>query len=135
MKAPCSPEHMAGTRSRLGRVGRGVVAAGAWTVIAALVGLGWLFWSQWQSPLVIGRSLEEARPWLFLLRFVFFGVLIGFWPVWVRLVTRWRRLTNAQGKRLSGARWTIAMWFLVLELVLGQNMVGRCLNLLANGTG
>jgi hypothetical protein len=135
MKAPCGPEHMAGPRGRLRWFGRGAVAAVAWAVLAALVGLGWFLWRQWQSPLVIGRSLEEARPLLLLWRLTFFGALIGFWPVWVRLVTRWRRLTDDQGKRLSGARWKIAMWFLVLELVLGQNVVGRCLNLLANGTG
>jgi hypothetical protein len=104
-------------------------------MLAALVGLGLLLLSQWQSPLMTGRSLETARPWLLLWRLVLFGVLIGFWPVWVRFLTRWRRLTDAQSARLVGARWTIAVWLVVLELVLGQNVVGRFLNLLVGKAG
>ena len=94
-----------------------------------------MLWSQWQSPLVIGRSLEEARPWLFFWRLTLFGILIGFWPVWARLLTRWRRLTDAQSKRLAGSRWTVAVWLVVLELVLGQNVVGHLLNLLVGKVG
>ncbi len=107
-----------------------VATAVAWTMFAALLGLGWLFWSQGLSPFTIERTLDAARSWLLLWRLALFVILIGFWPVWVRLIARWRHLTDVQRERLAGARWTIAVWLVVLELVLGQNMVGRFLNLL-----
>ncbi len=130
MKAPCAPERVPARHGRLRRLARGVATAMAWTMLAVLVGLGWLFWGQWPSAFPIERTLDAVRPWFLLWRVALFGVLMGFWPFWVRLIARWRHLSDAQHARLAGARWTIAVWLVVLELVLGQNMVGRFLNLL-----
>jgi hypothetical protein len=111
-----------------------MVAAGVWGMLAAGVGLGWLFWGQGLSPLSIEHTLEAARPGLLFWRVALFGVLIGFWPVWVEGIGRGRHLTESQRARLAGARWTLAAWFVVLELGLGQNIGGRFLNLLVRLT-
>jgi hypothetical protein len=111
-----------------------MVAAGVWAILAAGVGLGWLFGGQGLSPLTIEHTLEAARPGLLLWRVALFGVLIGFWPVWIDVIGHGWHLTEPQRVRLAGARWTLAEWLVVLELELGQNIGGRFLNLLVRLT-
>lgn len=94
-------------------------------------GLGLLFWSQSEPPAEIARRLAAAERWFFLWRLLFFGSLIAFWPAVCRALARWRKLTDLQHQRLRSARWHVAAWLIALELLLGQNVAGRFINLIA----
>lgn len=94
-------------------------------------GLSLLFWSQSEPPVAITRRLAAAQPWFFLWRLLLFGSLIAFWPAVCRGLARWRKLTDMQHQRLRSARWQMAAWLIALELLLGQNVVGKFINLLA----
>jgi len=96
------------------------------------VGLGLFFWNQSEPPAAITRRLAAAKPRFFLWRLLLFGSLIIFWPVFCRCLARWRKLTDLQNQRLRSARWQVAAWLIALELLLGQNVVGKFINLLGS---
>ncbi len=95
-------------------------------------GLGLFFWSEYQPPAEITRRLVAVKPWFLLWRLLLFGSLIAFWPAVCRCLARWRKLTDIQHQRLRSGRWQVAVWLLALELLLGQNVVGKSINLLAS---
>ncbi len=95
-------------------------------------GLGLFFWSQSEPPAAITRRLIAVKPWFFLWRLLLLGSLIAFWPAVCRSLARWRKLTDMQHQRLRSARWQVAAWLIALELLLGQNVVGKFINLLVS---
>ncbi len=101
-------------------------------VITFGTGLSLFFWREYQPPAEIARRLEAAKPWFFLWRLLLFGSLIAFWPIFCRALARWRGLTDMQHQRLRSARWQVAAWLIALELLLGQNVVGKFINLLVS---
>ncbi|MGH2621021.1 MAG: hypothetical protein ACRDHG_10695 [Anaerolineales bacterium] len=101
-------------------------------VVTFGTGLGLFFWSEYQPPAEIIRRLTALRPWFFLWRLLLFGSLIAFWPAVCRGLARWRNLTDIQHQRLRSARWQVAAWLIALELLLGQNVVGKFFNLLVS---
>ena len=75
----------------------------------------------------VSERVAAARPFASAIRFAFIGVLALAWP---RLPAFWAGakgsddLTHA---RWMALRWRVVGWLLVIELVLGQNLIGRFL--------
>ncbi|MGH7263094.1 MAG: hypothetical protein ACREYE_00100 [Gammaproteobacteria bacterium] len=113
------------SRSRWKRVALRLAMLVGFLVITFGTGLGLLLWSQSAPPSEISRTLASLRPWLFVWRLLLLGALIGLWPALCRRVVRWRNLAEPELNRLLAARWTVAAWLLALELLLGQNVVGK----------
>ena len=105
----------------------GLALLAGFVLVTFGAGLGLFFWSQSEPPAEIARRLEAAKPWFFLWRLLLFGSLIVFWPAVCRALARWRKLTDIQHQR--SARWQVAAWLIALELLLGQNVAGRFINL------
>jgi hypothetical protein len=122
------------SRGRLKRIAIGLTMLSGFLFITFGTGLGLLLWSQSEPPAKITRKLTAAWPWFLLWRLLLFGALIGFWPAFCRGLVRWRKLTDIQLNRLLAARWHVAAWIVALELLLGQNVVGRVINLLVSRT-
>ncbi|MGH8570521.1 MAG: hypothetical protein ACREXU_21590 [Gammaproteobacteria bacterium] len=118
------------SRVRWKRMGLGLAWAAGCLAMSFGTALGLLLWSQSEPPLDMSRKLAALRPWFFLWRLVLFGSLIAFWPAVCRSLARWRKLTYIQRQCLRSARWQVAAWLVALELLLGQNVVGRFINLL-----
>ncbi|MBA2592122.1 MAG: hypothetical protein M3495_14560 [Pseudomonadota bacterium] len=117
------------SRGRWKRAVLGLAMLGGSVVITLGTGLGMLFWTRSETPGDSSQKLAAAGPWLFAWRCLLFGALIGFWPTFCRSVARWRELTNDQLGRIRQPRWTVATWLVALELLLGQNVAGRFINL------
>ncbi len=111
------------------RVGLRLGLAAGVLVITFGTGLGLLLWSQSEPPAEITRRLAAGEPWFFLWRLLLFGSLIIFWPAVCGCLARWRELTDMQHQRLRSARWQVAAWLIAIELLLGQNVAGRFINL------
>lgn len=111
----------------LGTLGIVIVA-----VAALFTGAGLLVLSRDFPPATIDAWIEAARPWLFLWRLGLFGALIGFWPAFCQWLARAQDLTTDQHERLLAARWHVATWLVILELLLGQNVVGEFINLVVS---
>ncbi len=107
----------------------GLALLAGFVMVTFGTGLSLFFWSQPEPPVAITRRLATAKPWFFFWRLLLFGSLIAFWPAACRGLARWRKLTDIQHQRLRSARWQVAAWLIALELLLGQNVVGKFINL------
>ncbi|MDZ7752999.1 MAG: hypothetical protein U5S82_15410 [Gammaproteobacteria bacterium] len=91
----------------------GVIAVGL--LLWQAVGLG--------SLAVVSERVGQVRPYLSGLRFALIGLLALAWP---RLPALWwggRDWAESQRSRWMALRWRVVGWLLVIELVLGQNVV------------
>lgn len=102
------------------------------TVAACLMALvGYLLMHRLQTDSVesIQHSIEVWRAPLTLVRWTAIGlVALG----WHRLVAWWANVGHLhpqQAAQLTGLRWRIVLWLVVLELVLGQGVLVRTLSL------
>ena len=75
----------------------------------------------------VSERVEAAKPYLSTLRFALIGLLAVVWP---RLPAFWIQNGNEKTlleERWNALRWRVIGWLLVIELVLGQNLIGRSL--------
>ena len=107
---------------------------GSWLIgcsllmVVAAVGLGWLLWQAVaiNSLAVVGQRVTEAKPLLGALRLGLIALVAILWP-WIsqKLCKKWHSpLSTAESNHL---RWRDVGWLLVIELVIGQNLPGRCI--------
>ena len=89
----------------------------------------------WHS--VETSSVSEVQAQVDSLKPVFIGfrlfliVLIAVaWPFVTNNLHRWGRIDKAQVTTMLAFRWRIVTWLVVIELVLGQNLVGQVLAVL-----
>ena len=104
------------------------VAAGA------VMAIGVVLWQgvELSSLSVVAQRVDQAKPLLGGLRLAVIGLLALFWPWLSRL-----RHGLDDGNRLKQAhwmalRWRIVGWLLVIELIIGQNLLGRVVGVLAH---
>jgi integrating conjugative element protein (TIGR03755 family) len=87
--------------------------------VVVLAAAGLLLWGQFESMETIGSRLQTAAPWLTVWRIAAIVALIAAWP---RIVP-WMTANPAAREALLAARWRVAAWLAILELVLGQGLV------------
>ena len=95
----------------------GVIAVGV--LLWQIVGLS--------SLSTVSERVALAKPFASAIRFALIGVLVWAWPRLPAL----RAEANAHDDRAArwiSLRWRVAGWLLVIELVLGQNLIGRFLH-------
>ena len=75
----------------------------------------------------VSEWVAAVKPFASAIRFALIGVVALAWP---RLPALWARTNgNDDGAhaRWMALRWWVVGWLLVVELVLGQNLIGRFL--------
>ena len=87
--------------------------------VVVLAAAGLLLWGQFESMETIASRLQAAAPWLTVWRIAAIVALIAAWP---RIVP-WMTANAATREALLAARWRVAAWLAILELVLGQGLV------------
>lgn len=96
---------------------RGLILLTAGVLVLAASGV--LLWGQFENMDTIGGRLETAAPWLTLLRISLIIAVIAAWP---RIVLRLTQHPPARTALLA-ARWRVATWLVLLELILGQGLI------------
>lgn len=99
------------------------------SLIAAIgvIAVGVLLWQAvgLSSLSTVAERVGEARPYLSTMRFSLIGLLALAWP---RLPALWAGVNGEDSRayaRWMALRWRAIGWLLVIELVLGQNLIGR----------
>lgn len=92
-------------------------------------GIGAFLWHsvQTSSVVAIQARIDVLKPVFTAIRFVLIGHVALSWPAMTRALHRWGRADEAGAARLLSLRWRIVTWLLVIELLLGQNLLGRFL--------
>ena len=108
---------------RCGLLGLSVLA------IVLTVGVGVLLWQavELSSFPRVSAHVDQLKPFASGVRLAVIGLVAVLWPRLVRLAQRSGRTDEGQRQDLLAQRWRVVGWLLVIELVLGQNLLGRFL--------
>lgn len=96
------------------------------------LGIGALLWHSVQTSSVaaIQTRIEVLKPVLTIIRLLLIGTVALLWPAITRGLYRWGRVDEAGEARLLSLHWRIVTWLIVIELMLGQNLLGRFISAL-----
>ena len=106
-----------------------------WFVLLTLLafglalGIGTFLWNavQTSSVVAVQTRIEMMKPVFTAIRLLVIGLVALLWPAVARTLHRWGRVDEAGAARLLSLRWRIVTWLVVIELLLGQNLIGQFL--------
>lgn len=92
---------------------------------AAVIVMGIVLWQaiELSSLTAVSEHVDGLRPLLGGLRLALIGALAVAWPRLSSL--RSRAEDEAARARWMALRWRVVGWLLVIELIIGQNLLGR----------
>ena len=109
------------------------------TTVAALLtaGAGYLLMHRLQTESIqsIQQTMNTWRVALTLLRWGVIAVVAFSWSYIVQCFSASGKLSSVHAEYLAGLRWRVVTWLILLELVLGQGMVVKFLDLIAETNG
>ena len=103
-------------------------------VVLMLVVGGILWHSVGTSSVVaIQARVDALKPIFTGMRLFLIVVVAIVWPFATGSLHRWGRIDDKQATTLLSLRWRIVTWLVVIELVLGQNLLGQVVAVLQGG--
>jgi hypothetical protein len=99
---------------------------------ALALGAGGLLWQAFEtsSVSVLQTRVEAMKPVFAGVRLSLITLVAVAWPLMTNRLYRRGRIDAAQATTLKALRWRLVTWLVVIELVLGQNLLGQVLALL-----
>ena len=96
------------------------------------LGIGAFLWQSVQTSSVaaIQTRIDVLKPVLTTIRLLLIGMVALSWPALIQGLHRWGRVDEAGRARLLSLRWRIVTWLIVIELMLGKNILGRFISAL-----
>ncbi len=97
--------------------------------LALVMTVGALLWQavELTSLAAVSRTIDDFKPIAGVVQLTLIGLLALFWPRLVALAARTRNADGRTRVHWLGLRWRVSGWLLVIELVLGQDLLGRFL--------
>ncbi len=97
--------------------------------VVLTVGVGLWLWQAVELSSVsrVSAQVDQLKPIASAVRVALIGLVAILWPKLVRVVERYGWVDEGQREELLTHRWRVVGWLLGLELVLGQNLLGRFL--------
>jgi len=77
------------------------------------------------SVIVIQSRVDAMKPAFTGIRLLLIALVAIAWPFVTNNLHRWGRLDETRETTLLALRWRIVTWLVVVELVLGQNLLGQ----------
>ncbi len=99
-------------------------------VLALTIGTFLMHTIQISSVVAIQSSIESYKPFVTGVRLVIIGLIAYAWPKVIQYAQQSGRISKERRTQLLSLRWRMVGWLLIIELVLGQNLVGRVLTAL-----
>ena len=95
--------------------------------VALTIGVGVVLWQAVELSSVsrVSAQIDRIRPFASAVRLAFIGAVAALWPKLAHLAHRYGRIDEARRDDLLAQRWRVVGWLLVIELVLGQDLLGR----------
>jgi hypothetical protein len=97
--------------------------------LALIMTVGALLWQavELTSLARVSEWIEDIKPIAGVVRLTLIGLLALFWPWLVAFAARTRNADGRTQVHWLSLRWRVSGWLLVIELVLGQDLLGRFL--------
>ena len=94
-------------------------------VLALVIGSILMFAVQLSSITVVHGQVNTYGAWLGILRLAFIACVALLWRPVVRQLHAGNRIYEIRMHELLALRWRVIAWLLILELLIGQNLVPR----------
>ena len=93
---------------------------------------GGILWHSVETSSVseVQAQVDSLKPVFTSFRVLLIALIAVAWPFMTNNLHCWGRIDKAQVTTLLALRWRIVTWLVVIELVLGQNLLGQVLALL-----
>ncbi len=89
---------------------------------------GILWYSVQTSPVSdIQTRVDAMKPVFTAIRLSLITLVAVAWPFLTSGLHRWEQIDEGQRDTLANLRWRVVTWLVVIELVLGQNLLGQVL--------
>jgi hypothetical protein len=98
--------------------------------LALILTVGAVLWQavQLTSLAAVAERVEGIKPVAGAVRLLLIGLLALFWPRLVHFVAHVGNSNDRTRTHWLALRWRVIGWLLVIELVLGQDLLGRFLS-------
>ena len=100
--------------------------------LALALGLGGILWHSVETSSVskMQAQVDSLKPVFTGFRLLLIALVAIAWPFVTNNLHRWGRIDKAQVTTMLALRWRVVTWLVVIELVLGQNLLGQILAVL-----
>ena len=97
--------------------------------LALVLAVGALLWQvvELTSLVIVSERIADIKPVVGGVRLLLIGLLALFWLRLVDFAARARNVDERIRVHWLALRWRISGWLLVIELMLGQDLLGRFL--------
>ena len=97
---------------------------------------GGILWHSVETSSVVAMQtrIDALKPIFTGIRLFLITLVAVVWPFVTSNLHRWGRIDEVQITTMLALRWRIVTWLVVIELVLGQNLLGQVLAVL-QGSG
>ena len=82
------------------------------------------------SVVAIQTRVDAMKPVFTGFRLFLIALVAAAWPFVTSGLRHWGRLDELQATTLLALRWRVVTWLMVIELVVGQNLLGHVLAVL-----
>ena len=116
----------------------GVVLRRRWSIMLTLLAfvlmlvMGGILWHSLgtSSMVAMQTRIDALKPVFTGFRLLLIALVVMLWPFLANGLHRWGRINEVQAATMLALRWRIMTWLLVIELVLGQNLLGQVFTVL-----
>ena len=97
--------------------------------LAMVLAVGAMLWQVvgLTSLVIVSERIADIKPVAGGIRLLLISLLALFWPWLVDFAARARSVDERIRTRWLALRWQVTSWLLVIELMLGQDLLGRFL--------
>ncbi len=96
-------------------------------VLALTIGTFLMHTIQISSVVAVQSSIESYKPFVTGLRLVVISFIAYAWPKVIQNAQQSGRISKERRTQLLAQRWRMVGWLLIIEVVLGQNLVPHLL--------
>ena len=114
---------------------RGLLGFSLLAIVLA-IGVGTFLWQTVGVSSVsrVSDQVQQLKPIAAAIRLGLIALLAAAWPWLVELAYRYGRADENKRDQLLAQRWRVVGWLLVIELMLGQNLLGQFLTAITGPT-
>ena len=100
--------------------------------VALALSIGGILWHSVEMSSVreIQTRVDAMKPVFTGIRLFLIALVAVAWPFVTNGIHRWGKIGEGQRDTLDDLHWRIVAWLMVIELVLGQNLLGQVLLML-----
>ena len=98
-------------------------------VSAIMIGAVLMVWLKSSSLESLQSNIDDYRTKMTVIRLMIIGLIALIWPKLVQYSERSGAISIERSTELRELRWRIISWLLVIELLLGQNLIWQVIQI------